>query len=166
MDSSQTVLLRPEPVQMAHSDLEPSAYLNRSAVPTSRDRRIPGSDEFFWRVATALAMVSLFALLLVSSHDRFSPLPARLEVIQREVPLRRVLAQSDEVSTKTITMEPQATKPGTNKQTLDANKPGRRVPAAPHKKIVNPTRHSIYESEAGMVAPDTVVRYSRRAVRR
>jgi hypothetical protein len=165
-DSSQTVSLRPEPVEMAHSDLEPSAHLNGSVVPTSRDRRIPGSDEFFWRVATAVAMVSLFALLVVSSHDRLSPLPARLEVIQQEVPLRRVLPQSDEVGTKTITMEPQATKIGPNEQTLDADKPGRSVPAAAHQKIVNRTRHSIYESEADMVAPDTVVRYSRRAVRR
>jgi hypothetical protein len=165
-DSSQTVLLRPEPVQMAHSDLEPSVHLNGSVVPPSRDRRIPGSDEFFWRVATAVAMVSLFALLLVSSHDRLSPLPARLEVIQQEVPLRRVLPRSDEVGTKTITMEPQATRTGPNEQTLNADKPGRSVPAAAPKKIVNPPRHSIYESEADMVAPDTVVRYSRRAVRR
>ena len=165
-DSSQAVLLRPEPVQMAHSDLEASAHPNGSVVPPSRDRRIPGSDQFFWRVATAVAMVSLFALLLVSSHDRLSPLPARLEVIQQEVPLRRVLPQSDEVGTKTITMEPQATRTGPNEQTLNADKPGRSVPAAAHKKIVNPPRHSIYESEADMVAPDTVVRYSRRAVRR
>jgi hypothetical protein len=165
-DSSQTVLLRPEPVQMAHSDLEPSVHLNGSVVPPSRDRRIPGSDEFFWRVATAVAMVSLFALLLVSSHDRLSPLPAKLEVIQQEVPLRRVLLQSDEVGMKTITMESQATKTGPNEQTLDADKAGRSAPAAAHKTIVNPTRHSIYESEADMVAPDTVVRYSRRAVRR
>jgi hypothetical protein len=165
-DSYQTVSLWPEPVQMAHSDLEPSAHLNGSLVPSSRDRRIPRSDEFFWRVATAVAMISLFALLLVSSHDRLSPLPARLEVIQQEVPLRRGLPQSDEVGTKTITMEPLATKTGWNEQTLDADKPGTSVPAAAHKKIVNPTRHSTYESEADMVAPDTVVRYSRRAVRR
>jgi hypothetical protein len=164
-ESWQTVSLRPEPVQMAHAD-QPSAHLNGSAVPSSRDRRIPGSDEFFWRVATAVAMASLFALLLVSSHDRLSPLPARLEVIQQEVPLRRVLPQDDEVGTKTITMEPEATKTGPNEQTLDGDKPGRRVPAAAHKKIANPTRHSTYESEADMVAPDTVVRYSRRAVRR
>ena len=32
------------------------------------------------------------------------------------------------------------------------------MPAAAHQKIVHPTRHSIYESEADMVAPDTVVR--------
>jgi hypothetical protein len=161
-ESSQTVSLRPEPVQMTHSDLEPLASLTHSAVPNSRDRRIPRSDEFFWRVARAVAMISLFALLLVSSHDRLSPLPARLEVIQQEVPLRRVLLQSDEVGTKTITMEPQATKTGPNEQTVDADKPGKGVPAAAHKKIVNPTRHFTYESEADMVAPDTVVRYGRR----
>jgi hypothetical protein len=50
-DSSQTGSLRPEPVQMAHSDLEPSAHLNGSVVPPSRDRRIPRSDKFFWRIA-------------------------------------------------------------------------------------------------------------------
>jgi hypothetical protein len=164
-DSSPTVSLLPEPVQIAHSDLEPSAHLNGSVAPTSRNRRMPRSDEFFWRVATAVAMISVFALFLVTSHDRLSPLPAGLEVIQQEVPLRRVLPQSDEVGTKTITMEPQATKTGPDEQTLDAHKPGRSVAAAAHKKIVKPTRHSIYESEADMVAPDTVVRYSRRAVR-
>jgi len=162
-DSSQTVSLPLEPVQMAHSDLEPSAHLNDSVIPTSRDRRISRSDEFFWRVATALGMASLFALLLVSSHDRLSSSPARLEVIREEVPLLRV-PQSDEVGTKT-TMEPQAMKIGPNERTFDADKPGRSVPPTAHKKIVNPTRHSIYESEAEMVAPDTVVRYSRRAVR-
>jgi hypothetical protein len=164
VDSSQTVLLRPEPVLMAQSDLGPLASRTHSAVPNSRDRRIP--DEFFWKVATAIAMVSLFALLIVSSHDRLSPLPARLEVIQQEVPFPKALAQSDEISTKTITMEPQATKLGPNEQTVDAGKPGRSVPASAHKKSVNLTRHSIYESEADMVAPDTVVRYGRRAVGR
>jgi len=164
-DSSQTVSLRPEPGQMAHSDLEPLASRTHLTVPNSRDRRIPQSDEFFWRVATAVAMASLFVLLFVSPHDRLSPLPARLE-IQQEVPLRRVLPRSDEVGMKTITMEPQATKTGPNGQALDADKPGKSVPAAAHKKIVNPTRHSNYESEADMVAPDTVVRYGRRAVRR
>jgi hypothetical protein len=163
-DSSQTVSLWPELVQMAQTDLEPLASRSRPAVPNSRDRRIP--DEFFWKVATAIAMISLFALLLVSSHDRLSPLPARLEVIQQEAPFPKALAQSDEVSTKTITMEPQATKIGPNEQTVDAEKPGRSVPAGAHKKIVNVTRHSIYESEADMVAPDTVVRYGRRAVGR
>jgi hypothetical protein len=151
---------------MAHSDLEPSAHLNGSVVPTSRDRRIPRSDKFFWRIAAAVAMISLFSLLLVSSHDRLSPLPARLEVIQQEVPLRRGLPQSEGVGTKTIMLEPRATRIGPNEQTLDAEKPGRSVPAAAHKKIVNPPRHSIYESDADMVAPDTVVRYGRRAVRR
>ena len=162
VDSSQTVWLRPELMQTAQSDLEPLASRTHSPVLNSRGRRIP--DDFFWKVATAIGMISLFALLLVSSHDRFSPLPARLEGIQREVPFRKVLAQSDEVSTKTITMEPQATKTGTNEQTVDAEKPGGRVPAVPRKKVVNLTRHSIYESEAGMVAPDTVVRYGRRAL--
>jgi len=79
------------------------------------------------------------------------------------VPFRKVPAQSDEVSTKTTTMERQATKIGPNKQTIDAEKPGGSVPAAAHKKIVNLTRHSIYQNEADMVAPDTVVRYGRRA---
>jgi hypothetical protein len=55
-DSSQTVSLRAEPVQMAQSDLEPSANLNGSVVPSSCGRRIPRSDEVFWRVATAVAI--------------------------------------------------------------------------------------------------------------
>ena len=160
-DSSPIVSLCPEPMQIAQSDLEPAASRTHSAVPNSRDRRTP--DEFFWKVATAIAMTSLFALLLVSLPHRLSPLPARLEVTQQEVPFRKVPAQSDEVSTKTTTMERQATKIGPNEQTIDAEKPGGSVPAAAHKKIVNLTRHSIYQNEADMVAPDTVVRYGRRA---
>jgi hypothetical protein len=70
-------------------------------------------------------MVSLFALLLVTSHDRLAPLPARREVIQQEVPFRRVLPQSDGVGTKTITMEPLATETGSTERTLDADKPGK-----------------------------------------
>lgn len=165
-DSSQTVSLPLESVPMAQSDVEPLASLNDSAVPSSRDRRTPRSDEFFWSVATAVAMAALFALLLVTSLDRLSPLPARLEVVQQEVPFRRFLPQSGGVATKTIMMEPQATKTGPTERTVDADKPGRSAPTPAHKTIVNPTRHSIYESEADMVAPDTVVRYGRRAALR
>jgi hypothetical protein len=83
-DSSQAVSLRPKSLPMTQSEVEPLASLNASAVPSSRDKRIPRSDEFFWRVATAVAMAALFALLLVTSHHRLSALPARLEVVQQE----------------------------------------------------------------------------------
>jgi hypothetical protein len=161
-DSSQAVSLRPKSLPMTQSEVEPLASLNASAVPSSRDKRIPRSDEFFWRVATAVAMAALFALLLVTSHDRLSALPARLEVVQQEVPLRRVPPLSDGVATKTIIMEPEATKTGPNERKVDADRHGRSAPAPAHKTIVNQTRHSIYESEADMVAPDTVMRYGRR----
>jgi hypothetical protein len=164
-DSSQTVSLPLESVPMAESDFEPLASLNDSAVPSSRDRRTPQSDEFFWRVATAIAMAALFALLLGASLDRLSPRPAGLEVIQQELPFRRVLPQSGGVATKTIVMEPQATKTGTNERTV-ADSHGRSAPAPGRKTIVKRTRHSIYESEADVVAQDTVVRYGRRAALR
>jgi hypothetical protein len=179
-DACQTVSLRVEPAQMPQSDLEPLASLNDSMVPISRARTVrrptPQSEVFFWRIAATLAMAAVSALLLVASSDRFSPLPSQLlppsDVVQQPVPFWRTthvvtdLPQGSTVVTKTVMMEPKATKTGPNGRTLDAHKPRRSVPAATHKKIVSPIRHSIYESEADMVAPDTVVRYGRRAVRR
>jgi hypothetical protein len=55
-DSSQTVSLRPEPMQIAQSDLEPLVSRIHLTVPNARDRRIPRSDKFFWRIATAVAI--------------------------------------------------------------------------------------------------------------
>jgi len=157
-DSSRTLSLALESVPMAQSDVEPLASLN-SVVPSSRDRRIPRSDEFFWSVATAVGMAALFALLLVTSLDRLSPLPARLEVVEQHVQFRKVLPQSGGVATKTIMMEPQATK--TERPVVADKPPGRSAPAPANKTIVNPKRHSAYESEADIVAQDTVVRYGR-----
>jgi len=160
-DSSLTDLL---PVLMAQSSEEPLASLEYSAVPSSHGRRIPRSDLFFWRVATAVVMAALFALLLITSVDRLSPLPARLEVVQQEVPVHKVPPQTG-AATKAILMEPQATMTETNERKVDADKPERSELAPAQKTIVNSTRHSPYESEADMVAPDTVVRYGRRRSR-
>jgi len=159
VDSSQPVFL---PVPIAQSVEGPLVSLNDSAVPSSPGRRIPRSNLFFWRVATATVMVALVALLLVSSVDRLLPLPAKLEVPQQEVPFHKVLPQSGGAATKAILTEPQATKTDPSKRTVGADKPGRSEFAPAQKTIVNPARHSLYESEADMVAPDTVVRYGRR----
>ena len=146
------------------------------ATSGSRDRmvrrRASQGNELFWRAATAVAMAAVSALLLGASIHRLSPLPAGLalpsEKVQQQVPFRRtkrivtVPAQRGGVGTKTIVMEPQARKSGSTERTVVADKPpeSRATPASPRKTIVNPTRvHSAYESEADMVAPDTVVRY-------
>jgi hypothetical protein len=151
-DSSRTVSLPLESAPIAHHDVQPLASLNYSAVPSFRDRWPPRSDEFFWRVARAVAMAAVFALLLVSSTDRLSPLPAGL-VVQQQEPLRRVVS-------KAIVKRPQATKTGPNQRTVDAGKTGKSKSTSARKR--NPARHSIYESEADMVAPDTVMHYGRR----
>jgi hypothetical protein len=122
-------------------------------------RTIPRSDEFFWRIATAVATTALFALLLVTSLDRRSPLPAGLELVQQEAPSHKVLPQNSGVAAKTIVMQPQATRIDNS---VVADKPGRSAAAPAHKTIVNPARHSIYENEADLVAPDTVMHYGRR----
>jgi hypothetical protein len=146
-----------------------------SAISGSRyrmvRRRISQSNELFWRAATAVAMAAVSALLLGASIDRFSPLPARLtlpsEVIQQQVPFRRakhvttVLSQSNGVGTKVVVMEPHET------MTTEPDEPtvadddplASAAPASTQETIVNRNRHSTYESEADMVAPDTVVRY-------
>jgi hypothetical protein len=135
-------------------------------------RRISQSNELFWRATTvvAMTMAAVLALLLGASIDRLSPLPAGLalpsEVVLQQVPFRRakrsvtILAQSGGVRTKTMVMEPQATKTGPTETIVADQPPGRRAtPASAQKTIVNPNRHSTHESEADMVGQDTVMRY-------
>lgn len=157
---ARTVSLPVESIPMSQSDVELLPSLNDSAVPSARDRRNPRSDEFFWKIATGVAMSSLFALILVTSLDRLPPLPAGQKLVQQEVPFNRVLPQNSGVAAKTIMNQPQTTRINNS---VVADKPGRSTATPPHKTIVNPTRHSTYESEADMVAPDTVMRYGGRA---
>ena len=140
------------------------ASLSDSPVPGSRDRRTPRSYQFFRRVATAVAMAAVSAFMLVASSHRVSPLPAGLVVVQQEVPFRRVQPPCGGVAaTKTIVMEPQTMK--TERSVVADKLSGSATPGS-LKKIVDLKRHSLYESEADMVAPDTVVHYRRRAVPR
>ncbi|HXM20451.1 MAG TPA: hypothetical protein VN948_04195 [Terriglobales bacterium] len=137
--------------------------------------RISQSNQLFWRAATVVAVAAVSALL-GASIGRLSPLPAGLalpsELVQQQVPFRRakrivtVPARSGGVGAKTVVMEPHAaTKTGPTERTVVAGTPPGRsaTPASAQKTIVNPNRHSIYESEADMVAPNTVVRYGARS---
>lgn len=162
-DSSPTVSLPLASPPMAQYDIEPLAPFNHWAVSHSGSKRTPRGNEFFWRVATAVIVAALFALLLITSVDRLSPLPARLEVVHQEVPFHKVLPQSGGAATKAILTEPHATKIEPNGRKVGGDQPGRSELAPVQKTITNSTRHSLYESEADMVAPDTVVRYGRRA---
>ena len=162
-ESSQTVSLSPGPVPIASSDVEPLASLNDSAVPRSRDRRMSRSDEFFWRVAAAVVMAAVFALVLVTSLDRLSPLPARLEVVRQDAPFPRVQPQNSGVATKTIGMEPDAR--ATERPVVVDKPPATATPGSFQKRL-NPKRYSAYESESDIVAQDTVVRYGRRGTPR
>jgi hypothetical protein len=159
VDSPPIVSLPLESMPMTQPDLQPLATLNDSVVPSYGDKRVPRSDEFFWRVATAIAMAAaVSALLLFAPLDRLSPSPNKLEVVQQEVPFRRALQQSGAVAPETSTMEPQATKTEPP-DVAETPTPGS------SQKIGNPKRHSAYESEADVVAQDTVVRYGRRRSR-
>jgi hypothetical protein len=158
-DSSRTVSLPLESISMAQSNVALLASLNHSPVPTSGERRTR-SDQFFWRVATAVAAAAVFGLLLVASTDRLSTIPAGLEMVHQEVPLHKALSPNGRAAEKTKMMEPQTMR---IEQSVVADKPRRRATAPTRKTMVNPIRHSIYESEADMVAPDTVTRYRKRA---
>jgi hypothetical protein len=97
-DCAQTALLTELPVEsvLPASDVEQSAPFNTSTVPSSRARTVrrptPQSEVFFWRIATAIAMAAVSALLLVASSDQLSPLPSQLvlssDVVQQQVPFR------------------------------------------------------------------------------
>ena len=178
-DSAQTALLTELPLEsvLPQSDVEQSAPFNTSTVPSSRARTVrrptPQSEVFFWRIATAIAMAAVSALLLVASSEQLSPLPSQLvlssDVVQQQVPFWTAphivtdLAQGSAVGAKMVMMEPEATSTGTIDRTVDADEPGG---SSGHQTFMNPVRHSIYESGADIVAPDTMVRYGRRAARR
>ena len=160
---ARTGSLPVESIPVSQSDVELLPCLNDSAVPSARDSRTSRSDEFFWRIATGVAMAALFILLLVISLDRLSPLPAGQKLVEQEVPFHKVLPQSSGVAAKTIMNQPETTRINNSDVRVVAGKPGRSTDGLPHKTIVNSTRHPTYESEADMVAPDTVIRYGGRA---
>jgi hypothetical protein len=151
--ASRPVSLPLESTLIAQSGVKPLASLNDLADPSLRHRRRLRSDQFFWKVATVTGMAAVFGLLLVGSIDRLSPLPAGLAVQQQE-PLPRAV---------TIVMEPIRTKNGPKRRSADADKSGRSASVRTRRTIAKSIHHSIYESEADMVAPDTVKRYGRRA---
>jgi len=134
-------------------------------------KRISPNNDLFWKSATVAAMAAVSALLLAAWIDQPSPLPAGLalpsEQLQQQVPFRKAASsgtaqpQSGRVSSRTLVMEPPAT---TNEPTAIDDLPrGTAAPFSAQKTIANANRHSTYESEAGIVAPDTIVRYGPRS---
>jgi hypothetical protein len=95
------------------------------------------TDELFWKAATVVTVAGVSALLLGATIYRLSPLPGKLalpsEAAQKQVPFHR---------TKRLVT----------------------VPASPQKPIAKPNRPpSSHDSEADVVAEDTVVRYGARS---
>jgi hypothetical protein len=111
-------------------------------LPSSRDRmvgkRIRQTSEISWRIATAVVIVAVSALLLIPASHRW-----------REVPFRRTLPQSGTIATKVAMMEPSATK-------TDPLANG----TAPTVQAMITKRHSAHKGEVEIIAHDTVVRYN------
>lgn len=115
------------------------------------------------------ATAAVSALLLVGSVNHLSALPPGLslppEVLQ--LPFRKaqpvVTVLHGGVGTKTVVIDPDAlTTTGPNEQTVVADQPPEMsaTPDSAQKTIVNSNRvHSVCESEAEIVAQNTVVRY-------
>ena len=138
-------------------------------------KRISPHNGLFWKAATVAAMAAVSALLLAAWIDHPSPLPSGLtlpeEVLQQQVPFRRAepvvtsQPQSGRGSTRTIVIEPPAatrTEPTVNDEPTE----GATASGTAQKTTANLNRHSSFESEADLVAPDTVVRYSPRSAAR
>ena len=154
-DSSRTVSVRLKSVPIANFDVDIPPSPDDSIVPSTHEGLIR-SDKFFWKIATALATAACITLLWVTSLDRLSPLPAGLELVHQGAPFHERLPRST-VGTQ---MQPRVT---AIENPVVAAKPERSTAAPAHKTTVRLTRHSVYESEADMVAPDTVMRYARRS---
>jgi hypothetical protein len=149
----------------------PVPAAKRSSCYGTVRRRISHGNELFWKVTTVAAITAVLVLLLGTSIDSLSPLPAGLALtseefrqqvpFQRATPIVTVLARSG-ADTKTIAMEPQATNTRSPEQTVAPKKAagGSTTPASAKKTAVSPNLvASAYESEADVVAPDTVTRY-------
>ena len=149
-------------------------------------RQIDQSNKLFWRVATALAMPAVLGVLLAAPIDRLSPLPDGLvlppELLQQPVPFRKAQPMATPpaqtgVGRKAALTEPRVmATPGANEQVvadqpiadeLIADEPiaDELIPDKPMERDANPASagkaviHSAYESEADVVAQNTVVRY-------
>lgn len=146
-------------------------------VATGSRGKMPGrpvtqSNELFWTVST---LVAITALLLFGSLVRLSPLPAELalpsEMAQQPLPFQNskgmATAQTSGVGQRPVATDPQRkANPGPNEQNgLAEQPPGIKGvnPASAGRTIVSPNPvRSAYESEADVVAENTVVRYGTR----
>jgi hypothetical protein len=142
--------------------------------PRMMRKRNSPNHELFWKAATLAAVAAVSALLLAAWIDHPSPLPAGLalpsELLQQQVPFRKGASvvtappPSSGISPRRfVTDSPAATKAEPNDATLVDDLPrATATPASARKTIANRNRYSTYASEAGIVAPDTVVRYGPR----
>jgi hypothetical protein len=161
--------LRPKPAKLGLRALHPAPTAPARSRQTMVHRRISPHNDLFWKAATVAAMAAVSALLFAAWIDQPSPLPPGLtlpqEVLQQQVPFRRAepvvtsQTQSGRGSTRMIVMQPPAAT-RTESTVVDEPTEGAIASGTARKTTANLNRHSSFESEADLVAPDTVVRYS------
>jgi hypothetical protein len=181
--SSPATSVRPEPPKLARAaDMvaaPPLVIIRALPAKTVRGQTSP-SHRLFWRLAAMAATAAVSALLLGASIGRLSPLPAGLtlpsENIQQQVPFRRANhsaaapSKTGRAPATVFAMERQTMNTtGINPAPVTPKEPSARIASLPPNQDTTVKRHhhSAYESEADVVAPDTIVRYrSPRAVPR
>ena len=182
VDHAQTVSCRAsieagELIRLPEKDaLEPAQSAVHFALPLHAHRpvgtRFLLSDELFWKVAIAVTVAAVSALLLGASMHRFSPFPARVllpsEVGQKPMPFQ---------GTKLIVGSPapiSSVKPNTGATELSAAKTAATSIVAPavidlpsasvslasaQTNMMKTRRFHAARSRADIIAKDTVIRY-------
>ena len=168
-EPSQTASFKPLPSRPARA--MPAVHPPVSSAPhdSTARRRITKSDEFFWGIATAVAIASVSVLLLGASINHFSPSPAGLappsEGLQHQSSFQKaktvttILDQSSGIGNETIATEPDAAIEGAPTQPMVVDHSPGSKPTPFRKKTLNRKHHSAHAREADIVAPNTVIRY-------
>jgi len=162
-----------KPAQLVSPARHPVPVVTSGSRNRMVRKRFSRNNEFFWKVAAVAAMAALSVLFLAAWIDQPSPLPTGLalpsEVLQQQVPFRKAQRvataqpRSGRVSTRTFVTEPsEAAKSGSTEPTAVVDEPPERNVTPAQKTIASPNYHSTNDSEADLVAPDTVVRYRTR----
>jgi hypothetical protein len=166
---SQAASFKPLPSETPQLALPRQTPVLRATHTTIVRSRITKNNEFFWGIATAVAVASVSVLLLGASINRFSPLPAALarpsEGLQHQSSLQKaraittILDESSGVNNETIATEPDAATQDAPAQRLAVDQPPRSKPASVRKKTLNRKHHSARARQSDIVAPNTVIRY-------
>ncbi|MBZ5718805.1 MAG: hypothetical protein LAO03_00340 [Acidobacteriia bacterium] len=167
-EDSPAIILEGETVTRPQPQAASAVHEGRKIQPHPALRiRITQSDKVFWRVTTAVAILSVCGLLTLSAH-RQPPLPSALEQpsaeVQQAAPFVRAQGKAASPSAGKATARPPVIATAELKPNAARAERVRRSPARAITRVAASTRHPASRNpESDLIAEDTVIRYGRAA---